>query len=112
MQRGVTRLKTFNLSQLFTNVGNVAAASLQATWTVVRAHHSVANSATRMYVLVVDAAALAIHVLALSAAIVTHAGALEWPALRVSGRPGDKPLKCASSPFVKVCEDLRLETEI
>ena len=82
LQRGITKLRSYNLSRLFGNIAASTASSLQAALTAVRAEQSVAQPAgVRMYVCVVDALGLAIHVLALSSAEITHVGTLEWPTL-------------------------------
>ena len=63
--------------------------------TIVRAQQSIASpSSTRMYICVVDAAGLAIHVLALSAMEATHIGMLEWPTAASVGNQ-HPPLQCA-----------------
>jgi hypothetical protein len=79
MQRGITRLKRFNLSKIY---GSVAAASAVGPrcFTVVRSQADVpGGNGTRIYICVVNAARQAVHVLSLSAAEVTYVGDLSWP---------------------------------
>lgn len=75
MQRGITRLKHFSLSKLY---GTVATAGIMRPEhvTIVRCHQlTSADTGTRMYVCVIDAAREAIRVLSLSATEVTYLGA-------------------------------------
>lgn len=95
LQRGITKLRSYNLSRLFGNIAASTASSLQAAMTAVRAEQSVAQAVgVRMYVCVVDALGLAIHVLALSSAEVTHVGTLEWPTLSANSLSASA-VKCA-----------------
>jgi hypothetical protein len=76
--------------------------------TIVRAQQSITNpTSTRMYICVVDAIGLAIHVLALSSVEATHAGTLEWPTLSVSGM-SHAPLRCVDHVHMQAVVDLCL----
>jgi hypothetical protein len=79
LQRGITRLKRFNLSKIY---GSVAAAGAvgQRCFAVLRSQADVpGGNGTRIYICVINATRQAVHVLSLSAAEVTYVGDLAWP---------------------------------
>jgi hypothetical protein len=79
LQRGITRLKRFNLSKIY---GTVAAAGAvgRGCFTLLRSQADVpGGNGTHIYICVVNAARQAVHVLSLSASEVTYVGDLGWP---------------------------------
>ena len=97
LQRGITKVQGYSLSKLLgNNIATAGAAAAQIAATPVRMAQSIVHSAgTRMYICIVDAPSLTIHVLALSLTTMTRLGVLEWPGLSMSGAGSSKPLKCA-----------------
>lgn len=80
LQRGITRLKRFNLSKIYGSVAGAGAVGPRC-FTLLRSQADVpGGNGTRIYICVINAARQAIHVLSLSAAEVTYIGDLSWPA--------------------------------